>query len=199
MRIRGLGSLRRQDQTPVRSLENRGVTGLATHCAIFWRSPTEVNAPFHCQQKRQQRCTGSARLGTARVRLCRRIVEVFANDRQAILKQHAYEPDETGVCLFSEGGKLEVKEIKAWRMAAFLGEWGLFPWRFLTCFHSHALARKAKWHCRAGCRDFSDHSLVGNRARRRQPVGRGGGRNGAVMPDVLVSALLFRSTQGLLA
>ena len=53
-----------------------------------------------------------------RIFVDRRIVEVFANDRQAIFKQHAYEPDETGVCLFSQGGNMEVKQIKAWRMAA---------------------------------------------------------------------------------
>jgi sucrose-6-phosphate hydrolase SacC (GH32 family) len=53
-----------------------------------------------------------------RIFIDRRIVEVFANDRQAIFKQHAYELDESGVCLFSEGGNMEVKEIKAWRMAA---------------------------------------------------------------------------------
>jgi sucrose-6-phosphate hydrolase SacC (GH32 family) len=53
-----------------------------------------------------------------RIFIDRRIVEVFANDRQALFKQHAYEPDETGICLFSGGGNMDVKEIKAWRMAA---------------------------------------------------------------------------------
>jgi sucrose-6-phosphate hydrolase SacC (GH32 family) len=53
-----------------------------------------------------------------RIFIDRRIIEVFANDRQAIFKQHAYEPDEIGVCLFNEGGLMDVKEIKAWRMAA---------------------------------------------------------------------------------
>ncbi len=53
-----------------------------------------------------------------RIFIDRRIVEVFANDRQAIFKQHAYEPGETGVGLFCEGGPMEVKEIKAWKMAA---------------------------------------------------------------------------------
>jgi sucrose-6-phosphate hydrolase SacC (GH32 family) len=53
-----------------------------------------------------------------RIFIDRRIVEVFANDRQAVFKQHAYEPNETGVCLFSEGGNTDVTEIKAWRMAA---------------------------------------------------------------------------------
>ena len=53
-----------------------------------------------------------------RIFIDRRIVEVFANDRQAIFKQHAYEPDETGVCLFSEGGNMDAEDIKAWRMAA---------------------------------------------------------------------------------
>jgi sucrose-6-phosphate hydrolase SacC (GH32 family) len=53
-----------------------------------------------------------------RIFIDRRIIEVFANDRQAIFKQHAYEPGEAGVCLFSEGGNMGVDEIKAWRMAA---------------------------------------------------------------------------------
>jgi beta-fructofuranosidase len=55
---------------------------------------------------------------TLRIFIDRRIVEVFANERQALFKQHAYKPDETGVCLFSEGGQMEVKEIKAWKMDA---------------------------------------------------------------------------------
>ena len=48
----------------------------------------------------------------------RSVVEVFANDRQAVVKQHDYAPDDVGVCLFSEGGKMEVREVKGWKMAA---------------------------------------------------------------------------------
>jgi beta-fructofuranosidase len=52
-----------------------------------------------------------------RVFVDRRIVEVFINDRQALFKQHAYAPDDTGLCLFSEGAPTEVPEVKAWKMA----------------------------------------------------------------------------------
>lgn len=53
-----------------------------------------------------------------RIFVDRSIVEVFVNDRQAVVKQHAYAPGDVGVCLFSEGGKMEVRELKAWTMAA---------------------------------------------------------------------------------
>ena len=48
----------------------------------------------------------------------RRIVDVCVTDRQAMVKQHAYAPGDVGVCLFSEGGKMKVRELKAWTMAA---------------------------------------------------------------------------------
>ena len=51
-----------------------------------------------------------------RIFVDRRIVEVFANDRQALLKQHDHEQDDVGVCLFSEGGTMEVREVKGWKM-----------------------------------------------------------------------------------
>jgi sucrose-6-phosphate hydrolase SacC (GH32 family) len=51
-----------------------------------------------------------------RIFVDRRIVEVFANDRQAVFKQHRYEPEDVGVCLFSQGGPMQVKEIKGWSM-----------------------------------------------------------------------------------
>lgn len=53
-----------------------------------------------------------------RIFVDRSIVEVFANDRQAVVKQHAYEPEDVGVCLFSEGGKMKVLEVKGWKMSA---------------------------------------------------------------------------------
>ena len=46
------------------------------------------------------------------------IVEVFANDRQAIVKQYDYMPGDVGVCLFSEGAKMNVSEVKNWQIAA---------------------------------------------------------------------------------
>ncbi len=53
-----------------------------------------------------------------RIFVDRRIVEVFANDRQAIFKQHAYAPEDLGIWLFSEGGAMQVKEVKGWHMQA---------------------------------------------------------------------------------
>jgi len=52
-----------------------------------------------------------------RIFVDRRIVEVFVNDRQAMLKQHDYEPEDMGVCLFSRGSDTQFREITAWKMA----------------------------------------------------------------------------------
>jgi beta-fructofuranosidase len=53
-----------------------------------------------------------------RIFVDRRTVEIFANDRQSIVKQHDYEPGDTGISLFCDGGDMEVKEIHSWKMAA---------------------------------------------------------------------------------
>jgi sucrose-6-phosphate hydrolase SacC (GH32 family) len=53
-----------------------------------------------------------------RVFIDRSIVEVFANDRQAVVKQHDYTLGDVGVCLLSDGGKTKVREVKAWNMTA---------------------------------------------------------------------------------
>jgi len=57
-----------------------------------------------------------------RIFIDRSVVEVFANDRQAVAWQHVYELGNAGVCLFSEGGVMEVPEVKAWDMKAALPE-----------------------------------------------------------------------------
>lgn len=57
-----------------------------------------------------------------RIFVDRRTVEVFANDRQALVKQHDYRAGDTGVCLFSAGGSMEVKDVKGWKMQA-ANEW----------------------------------------------------------------------------
>jgi hypothetical protein len=41
---------------------------------------------------------------------------VFANDRQAAVAAHKYEPGNVGVSLFSKGGDVVVKEVKGWKM-----------------------------------------------------------------------------------
>lgn len=53
-----------------------------------------------------------------RIFIDRRIVEVFANDRQAIFKQHDYQPDELSVWLFADSERMHVSGITAWKMAA---------------------------------------------------------------------------------
>ncbi len=45
------------------------------------------------------------------------MVEVFANDRQAIVAAHSYGAGETHVSLTSEGGVTQLEEATAWRMA----------------------------------------------------------------------------------
>jgi len=51
-----------------------------------------------------------------RIFIDRSIIEVFANDRQAVVWQHVYEAGDLGVCLFSEGGGMEVSAVKGWHM-----------------------------------------------------------------------------------
>jgi sucrose-6-phosphate hydrolase SacC (GH32 family) len=51
-----------------------------------------------------------------RVFIDKNLVEVFANDRQAAVAAHKYEPGNVGVSLFSKGGDAVVKEVKSWKM-----------------------------------------------------------------------------------
>ena len=57
-----------------------------------------------------------------RIFIDRSVVEVFANDRQAVAWQHVYDVGDVGVCLFSEGGAMEVPQLQAWDMKAALPE-----------------------------------------------------------------------------
>ncbi len=51
-----------------------------------------------------------------RVFLDKNMIEVFANDRQAVVAQHKYAPTDLGVSAFAQGGDIVVKEITGWRM-----------------------------------------------------------------------------------
>lgn len=51
-----------------------------------------------------------------RVFVDRSIVEIFVNDRQAVVKQHAYEPEHVGVCLLSSGGDCVAESVQRWRV-----------------------------------------------------------------------------------
>jgi sucrose-6-phosphate hydrolase SacC (GH32 family) len=53
---------------------------------------------------------------TLRVFIDKGMIEVFANDRQAAVAWHEYEPEDVHVSLFSKGGPVTVSELKAWRM-----------------------------------------------------------------------------------
>jgi sucrose-6-phosphate hydrolase SacC (GH32 family) len=44
------------------------------------------------------------------------MVEVFANERQAIVSMQQHQPQDVGISLFANGGDIMVKEIKAWQM-----------------------------------------------------------------------------------
>jgi beta-fructofuranosidase len=51
-----------------------------------------------------------------RIFLDKSLVEVFANDRQAALAPHRYAAGNVGICLFSRGGDLHVREVTGWKM-----------------------------------------------------------------------------------
>ncbi len=54
-----------------------------------------------------------------RIYVDKSVVEVFANDRQAVMRRiYPTKADSLGVVLFSCGGAAEVKSVKAWNMAA---------------------------------------------------------------------------------
>jgi len=48
-------------------------------------------------------------------------IEVFANDRQAAVAWHEYEPQDTHVSLFSHGGDITIKSVNAWKMKSIYG------------------------------------------------------------------------------
>jgi beta-fructofuranosidase len=53
---------------------------------------------------------------TLRIFVDKNMIEVFANDRQAALAWHKYDPQDLQVRLFSKGGDLKVKRMSAWQM-----------------------------------------------------------------------------------
>lgn len=45
------------------------------------------------------------------------LVEIFINDRQALVQRHFHKPEDVGICLYSKGGDIEA-DVTAWKMAA---------------------------------------------------------------------------------
>jgi beta-fructofuranosidase len=67
----------------------------------------KVNAPFALKEGEDL---------SLRVFIDKNLVEVFANDRQAAVAAHPYDPGNLGVSLFSKGGDAVAKEVRSWRM-----------------------------------------------------------------------------------
>ena len=53
---------------------------------------------------------------TLRVFIDKHLIEVFANDRQAAVAWHEYDPKDLHISLFSKGGDLKVNKVSAWNM-----------------------------------------------------------------------------------
>lgn len=53
---------------------------------------------------------------TVRIFIDKSMIEVFANDRQAAVAWHEYDPKDVYVNLFSQGGDVKVKSITSWKM-----------------------------------------------------------------------------------
>ncbi|MDG1300634.1 MAG: GH32 C-terminal domain-containing protein, partial [Opitutae bacterium] len=53
---------------------------------------------------------------TLRIFIDKHMIEVFANDRQAAMAWHDYDPKDLHVSLFSKGGDLRVKSVSSWKM-----------------------------------------------------------------------------------
>jgi sucrose-6-phosphate hydrolase SacC (GH32 family) len=53
---------------------------------------------------------------TLRIFIDKSMIEVFANDQQAAVAWHEYDPKDISVKLFSQGGDVKVKSITSWKM-----------------------------------------------------------------------------------
>jgi sucrose-6-phosphate hydrolase SacC (GH32 family) len=53
---------------------------------------------------------------TLRIFIDKSMIEVFANDRQAAVAWHEYNPKDLHVSLFTKGGDLKVKAVTSWKM-----------------------------------------------------------------------------------
>ena len=52
-----------------------------------------------------------------RIFIDKQLVEIFINDRQALVQRHVHKPEDIGICLYSEGGDMEA-DVTGWKMAA---------------------------------------------------------------------------------
>lgn len=66
-----------------------------------------VNPPFELKEGEDL---------TLRIFIDKSMIEVFANDRQAVVAWHEYLPENINISLFSKGGDMKVKKVTAWKM-----------------------------------------------------------------------------------
>tara|TARA_B100002019_G_scaffold286258_1_gene296462 strand:+ start:4221 stop:5714 length:1494 start_codon:yes stop_codon:yes gene_type:complete len=66
-----------------------------------------INPPFELQEGEDL---------TLRIFIDKNLIEVFANDRQAAVGWHHYDPKDLHISLFTKGGDMKVKSISAWKM-----------------------------------------------------------------------------------
>jgi beta-fructofuranosidase len=53
---------------------------------------------------------------TLRIFIDKGMIEVFANDRQAAVAWHEYEPENQHIALYANGGEVKVKKVTHWSM-----------------------------------------------------------------------------------
>ena len=53
---------------------------------------------------------------TLRIFIDKGMIEVFANDRQAAVAWHDYEPENQHIAFYANGGDIKVKKITGWEM-----------------------------------------------------------------------------------
>ncbi|MDQ1327786.1 MAG: hypothetical protein QG641_1069 [Candidatus Poribacteria bacterium] len=75
----------------------------------FWEGPKSIEAgPFELQDKETLKL---------RIFIDKSVVEVFANDRQAVMRRiYPSKKDSVGIALFSNGGTTKVLSVSAWDM-----------------------------------------------------------------------------------
>ena len=52
-----------------------------------------------------------------RIFIDRALVEVFINERQAVVQSQLHKPEDVGICLYSRGGDIKT-DVTGWKMAA---------------------------------------------------------------------------------
>ena len=98
-----------EEQTLVYYDAAEGKLKIDTRHSSLWEGPKSVEGgPFELKM---------GEILQLRVFVDKSVVEVFANDRQAVMRRiYPKREDSVGVALFSNGGATQVKSVKAWEM-----------------------------------------------------------------------------------